>query len=232
MSLVFPQKSQLEDLLTMQDSMNQKVNPDWFNAGYAWHRAAYQETSEAIDEHGWKWWKKQTPNLPHLQMELVDIWHFDMSMRLVHAAGVLKEKADTASVIRYAADLLLMEAEEGENGAFIDGEHHDFTKMDLLGCLETLLMLYSLKRTSLGLFSRTLELAGMTWEELYVKYLSKHALNFFRQDHGYKEGTYKKIWNGREDNEVLDEVVEKCRGASDFYGSVVRMMAEEYAKVV
>lgn len=25
-------------------------------------------------------------------------------------------------------------------------------------------------------------------------------LNQFRQDHGYKEGTYKKVWGGKEDN--------------------------------
>ena len=28
-------------------------------------------------------------------------------------------------------------------------------------------------------------------------------LNQFRQDHGYKEGTYKKTWNGKEDNVVM-----------------------------
>jgi hypothetical protein len=33
------------------------------------------------------------------------------------------------------------------------------------------------------------------------------VLNFFRQDHGYQDGTYKKMWNGREDNEVLVEVM-------------------------
>jgi hypothetical protein len=32
-------------------------------------------------------------------------------------------------------------------------------------------------------------------------------LNFFRQDHGYKEGTYQKVWNGREDNEHLVDVL-------------------------
>jgi hypothetical protein len=33
-------------------------------------------------------------------------------------------------------------------------------------------------------------------------------MNVFRQDHGYKAGTYIKIWNGREDNEHLVEVLE------------------------
>ena len=33
-------------------------------------------------------------------------------------------------------------------------------------------------------------------------------LNQFRQDHGYKEGTYKKVWNGKEDNAVMLEFLE------------------------
>lgn len=36
----------------------------------------------------------------------------------------------------------------------------------------------------------------------------KNVLNFFRQDHGYQEGTYRKSWHdGREDNEHLVELV-------------------------
>jgi hypothetical protein len=33
------------------------------------------------------------------------------------------------------------------------------------------------------------------------------VLNNFRQDHGYKTGEYRKLWNGREDNEHLVEVL-------------------------
>jgi len=29
----------------------------------------------------------------------------------------------------------------------------------------------------------------------------------FRQDNGYQDGTYKKLWQGREDNEHLVEVI-------------------------
>jgi hypothetical protein len=33
--------------------------------------------------------------------------------------------------------------------------------------------------------------------------MGKLILNIFRQDNGYIEGSYVKIWNGKEDNEVL-----------------------------
>jgi hypothetical protein len=47
----------------------------------------------------------------------------------------------------------------------------------------------------------------MGWTELYCQYVGKNVLNFFRQDHGYKDGSYQKTWNGREDNEYLVEVM-------------------------
>ena len=43
--------------------------------------------------------------------------------------------------------------------------------------------------------------------ELSREYLGKNALNKFRQDNGYKEGTYIKIWSGEEDNVHLDTIL-------------------------
>ena len=44
---------------------------------------------------------------------------------------------------------------------------------------------------------------GVNLKVLYKFYVAKNVLNQFRQDHGYKEGTYKKVWKGKEDNEVM-----------------------------
>ena len=49
----------------------------------------------------------------------------------------------------------------------------------------------------------------MSFDQLYRGYVGKNVLNFFRQDHGYKEGTYRKHWHdGREDNEHLVEALQ------------------------
>ncbi|KIM03153.1 MAG: dUTPase, partial [Sulfurovum sp. AS07-7] len=32
-------------------------------------------------------------------------------------------------------------------------------------------------------------------------------LNKFRQDHGYKDGSYKKIWDEKEDNVIMQEIL-------------------------
>ena len=39
------------------------------------------------------------------------------------------------------------------------------------------------------------------------RYIGKNMLNRFRQNNGYKSGEYKKLWQGREDNEHLIELL-------------------------
>jgi len=43
--------------------------------------------------------------------------------------------------------------------------------------------------------------------ELYRLYVGKNILNKFRQDNGYKEGSYIKIWNSQEDNVVMQSIL-------------------------
>ena len=53
-----------------------------------------------------------------------------------------------------------------------------------------------------------MEAAGLDSDSLFTAYVGKNVLNFFRQDHGYKDGSYHKQWDGREDNEHLSELLE------------------------
>lgn len=60
---------------------------------------------------------------------------------------------------------------------------------------------------------------GVNLQTLYTLYIGKNILNSFRQDHGYKEGTYIKTWNGKEDNVVMQDIMAKNPqyGASELY---------------
>jgi hypothetical protein len=49
---------------------------------------------------------------------------------------------------------------------------------------------------------------GLGMDELYRFYIGKNILNGFRQDHGYKDGVYKKVWDGKEDNVVMSEILD------------------------
>jgi hypothetical protein len=69
----------------------------------------------------------------------------------------------------------------------------------------------------------------MNWEELFRQYVGKNVLNFFRQDHGYKEGTYRKTWNEREDNEHLVDVLETLDPhAHDYQELIYQALQERY----
>jgi len=59
-------QTQAEVMLTLQANMNAKVNPDWVNTAYPYLRAIVVEGAEAMEHHGWKWWKKQDCDLGQL----------------------------------------------------------------------------------------------------------------------------------------------------------------------
>lgn len=196
-------KPQAETMLMLQAGMNAKVNPDWINAAYPYLRAVVVEGAEAMEHRGWKWWKKQHCDLEQLQMELVDIWHFTLSHIL------LMNKGDQQLSLKV---LLTPDLAQGID---FDGQHYLFEQIDLLHKLELNIGLAVGRRISIGLFSALLEDCEMSWQDLYCQYVGKNVLNFFRQDHGYKEGSYRKLWSGREDNEHLVEIMSELDSSDE-----------------
>jgi dimeric dUTPase (all-alpha-NTP-PPase superfamily) len=188
-------ENQAATMLSLQDKMNAKVNPDWLAVKSPFLRAVVIEGSEAIEHHGWKWWKKQECDLEQLQMELVDIWHFVLSAVLIDHDGN-----------QAAAKTTVMSQIEGHSVDF-DGQTYVFSDLDLLQKLELLIGLSAARRINIGLFTTLLADCQMSWVDLYTQYICKNVLNFFRQDFGYKEGTYIKVWGGKEDNEHLVEIM-------------------------
>ena len=63
-------------------------------------------------------------------------------------------------------------------------------------------------------FFRACKSAGLSFSWLQKLYIGKNCLNQFRQDNGYKEGTYKKVWNGSEDNVVMVELLKTIEDVS------------------
>ena len=71
------------------------------------------------------------------------------------------------------------------------------------------------KSFDLRKFRNLMVSVDMSMDDLYAQYIGKNVLNFFRQDHGYKEGSYHKLWGGKEDNEHLVEVLAKLDPSLD-----------------
>ncbi len=69
----------------------------------------------------------------------------------------------------------------------------------------------------------------MSWEDLFVQYICKNVLNFFRQDNGYKQGTYVKQWGGKEDNEHLVEIMAELDASDDkFQDNLYQALNDRY----
>jgi dimeric dUTPase (all-alpha-NTP-PPase superfamily) len=202
---------QLATMLDLQQKMNAKVNPEWINAGYGFMRAAMVESVEAIEHHGWKWWKAQEKDLPQLQMECVDIWHFALSHILIEYQGDVEA----------SAKVIAQQLSESETALTFDGNIYKFAQQDLLNNLELMTGLAAAKRFNVSLFMTIIAQCEMSTDTLFEQYVGKNILNFFRQDHGYKEGTYIKEWAGREDNEHLVDVLTALDSTLDNYADAV-----------
>jgi len=175
----------LRTMAEMQDHHNQLVHPDWRTRRYEYYRAIWVECAELLDHFGWKWWKQQSPDLGQVKLEVVDIWHFGLSDLL--RAGTLTDDV--------AATLAVPPASEGPEAFRLAVE-------DLASaCLAE-------RAFALAPFVRVMTALPLTYPELFSLYVGKNVLNNFRQDHGYKAGTYEKLWHGREDNEHLLEALE------------------------
>jgi dimeric dUTPase (all-alpha-NTP-PPase superfamily) len=203
--MTMPTETQLASMLELQDGMNTKVNPEWVTANNDWFRAIQVEGVEAIEHHGWKWWKKQDLDMAQLRMELVDIWHFIMSAAIQKKGGnVVLAKQD-----------MMAEFHLCQKSVLFDNQYYLLAQMKLLDKLNLLVGLASAKRFNLALFNSLISDCGMSWTDLFKQYVGKNVLNIFRQDHGYKSGTYINVWNGREDNEHLVDVLETIDLDSD-----------------
>ncbi|MDG1732772.1 MAG: dUTP diphosphatase [Thalassotalea sp.] len=198
---------QIQQMLTMQDAMNSRVSDTWRENNFEWYRAIWVECAEMLDHHGWKWWKHQECDVPQVQLELVDIFHFGLSLRLM--------AENNTDVI----------AEQLANELQLSVEHTDF-KFALEDLASAAVTNKSFDGKS---FTACMQLMNMDLDELFRQYVGKNTLNFFRQDFGYKEGTYIKVWNGKEDNEVLADLVTSLdTTASDFQTQVYNGLKAAY----
>lgn len=212
-------EAQATTMLRLQAEMNAKVNPAWIDAAYPYLRAVVVEGAEAMEHRGWKWWKKQDCDMGQLQMELVDIWHFTLSHIL------LAHRGDQHASLK---ELL---ATDASDTLVFDGKTYVLAGLDLVAKLELNIGLAAARRISLPLFAALLRDCGMSWQDLYCQYVGKNVLNFFRQDNGYKAGTYRKVWSGREDNEHLVEIMQQIDSThTDFQHQLYAALQDRYQR--
>ncbi|MEO1079121.1 MAG: dUTP diphosphatase [Pseudomonadota bacterium] len=199
----------LTTMLRMQDRINTQVHSQWIEQSFAWHRAIWVECAELVDHYGYKWWKHQDHDLAQVQLEVVDIWHFGLSALFTPGAS---------------PEVLAAEIEANWPG--------EAPRLGVIEAAEQLAGTAALeKQFSLSAFASLLAAAQLDFDSLFRQYLGKNVLNRFRQDHGYKDGSYRKQWQQREDNEHLTELLaEVDTDLADAEERLYAALAQRYAE--
>lgn len=228
------EKSIILSMLKLQQSLNDATNGEGWESGYtkqnkliSWRRCIYMECAELIDSFAWKHWKSISAptDEQNLCVEIVDIWHFIMSLALQNyrtlGLGSIEKLADDICSASGFAEFCKEPknvADESIYEIMNDIEHmiHECSGFD-----------YKIFEIVEIYFAMSLK-CGVNLALLYECYIAKNVLNRFRQDNGYKEGVYKKEWNGREDNVVMSEIL--ARGILDA-DAIYQELKKEYAKV-
>lgn len=180
----------LSAMADMQEAHNRQIHADWRGRGYQYYRAVWIECAELLDHLGWKWWKRQQTDLAQVKLELVDIWHFGLS-------DLLRRGALSPSLVE-ALDVRPAPSTGGEALR---------QAVEALAAESLATRAFPVRR-----FAQAMACLPLPFAELFGLYVGKNVLNRFRQDHGYQEGAYRKLWDGREDNQHLVELLESSDG--------------------
>jgi dimeric dUTPase (all-alpha-NTP-PPase superfamily) len=206
-------------MLVLQNDFNKKVNPEWETLNYAWDTAIIVELAECQDHLSWKWWKHSEVNIDQVVLELVDIFHFALSFHMVENDLDIETCAEDLEYVY-------------EFNSMIADEHLDDMKI-FQDCIK--MIMHDITDPydatfDFSAFFTMWKVLGLNVEDLYKRYIGKNSLNVFRQKHGYKDGSYIKIWNGLEDNEVLTKLLNDLPCDDKLFDTILNQLESEYPK--
>jgi len=198
-------------MLELQQELNDATNGlNWENGitkngkKINWKRCIYLESAELIDSYPWKHWKNidASPDYENIKIEIVDIWHFVMSETLrIYKVEKLGTIQDIAKMVTQMKDF---EVFRNEN---IKSQLDSYEEIELVEeMMKVLLCNPNINALILSFLTMSSQL-NLKLPELYKLYIGKNILNKFRQNNGYKDGSYIKIWNGKEDNMIMQNIL-------------------------
>jgi len=219
-----------------------------------WMRCINMEMIEFIDSFPWKHWKdiNGKADIENAKMEIIDATHFLFSEAVVVFEH---ENLDWTSENSLLSDIIYRESQRYEKYSSNISSENSIAYQDAIEAGEDFCKLCTpflgsdtdmttpLLRTSRDieyLFRALFKAAatvGLNWEDIYNLYLSKNALNIFRQKHGYANGTYLKDWiiNGKtaEDNVWLNEIAKKLDSEDNLtFDTLILGLKTQYEKAV
>jgi dimeric dUTPase (all-alpha-NTP-PPase superfamily) len=199
-------------MLQLQQQLNDNTNGTGWENGVTkngkiidWKRCAYLECAELIESYPWKHWKNidASPDFENIKIESVDIWHFVMSLALQEY-----KNNSLGSIEKLAQDITQVSNYEEFKQPTTPTTKNNYEQIE---CVEELIKSLFCGDDTTTIIERFFAVAiqsSLNLDTLYKLYIGKNILNQFRQDHGYKDGTYIKVWNGKEDNVEMQTILE------------------------
>ena len=200
-------------MLELQQQLNDATNGEGWEKGTTkngklidWKRCTYLECAELIESYPWKHWKNidAQPDYANIQIEAVDIWHFIMSQGLED----YKTK-DLGTIEALAENINALPNFQTFTAQITPTTKDYYAQIEVVEHLMKTLFCGEPTEKLMEAFIDVAVQSGLNLDALYKLYVGKNILNKFRQDHGYKEGSYIKIWNGEEDNVSMQRVLEE-----------------------
>lgn len=203
--------SKIKSMLMLQQELNDNTNGEGWENGVTkqgkpidWRRCILLESAELIESYPWKHWKNidAPADKENIKIEVVDIWHFVMSEILkINATTSNKAIEDLIEEINSLSNFSILENPSNEIA-----DNHFEQIANIENFIKILLNSQDWQEMTDSYFFIVSQ-SGLNLDSLYQLYIGKNILNKFRQDNGYKDGSYKKIWDGKEDNVIMQEIL-------------------------
>ena len=200
-------------MLKLQQQLNDATNGEGWENGMTkngkridWRRCSYLECAELIESYPWKHWKNidAEPDYENIKIEAVDIWHFIMSQAL----SDYKTKG-LGTIETLAENITKLSNYKAFTAPHIPTQKDYYAQIEVVEALMRTLFCGGTTEKLMEDFFNVAIQSGLNLDSLYKLYVGKNILNQFRQDHGYKEGSYIKIWNGEEDNVTMQKILDR-----------------------
>ncbi len=204
--------NKITQMLKLQQILNDETNGIGWESGVTksgkiidWRRCSYLECAELIESYPWKHWKdiEASPDYDNIKIEAVDIWHFIMSQALKEYRQ--KGLGDIEALSQ------MIQSTQNYNSftrASTPTTRNYYEQIEIVEKLMGILFARGSIESLIEAFIEVAIQSNLNIDTLYQLYIGKNILNKFRQDHGYKDGSYIKIWSGEEDNVVMKRILD------------------------
>lgn len=202
-------------IVNLQHEFNKQVAVDYLDKGFGWNSAIIAESGELLDSLGYKWWKKQEPDMDNVKVEAIDLLHFVISEHIQFCYTNNPKGLDLSFTIGEFSDY------------FREIDVYDNFNESNIGKLINHLNYDQFDR--FFIMKQIFKQLGMSNKDVYIAYIVKNCLNKFRQEHGYKTGEYIKDWNGKEDNVVAYELANQLGAKEYLFDELFNELKKVYA---